>query len=215
MSNLWGPLHASLLLIAATVHVWVPAGWTPLVASLVGTATICGLNSLRDARGWWRWLSFAASVLAAWVEAAVHDLHAPEFYCVPLGVLVLGFGLSAANRKQDLSSWTSWAPGLAIALSPTLVRGLLQPLSWRPIELGVVATGLVLFGARRRLQAPFVLGAVVLASIVLRELGPYALGVPRWSGIGLVGVLLLAVGISWEGRMRDLRWAQQTLAGMR
>ena len=42
---------------------------------------------------------------------------------------------------------------------------------------------------------------------VRRELTPYAADVPQWVLIGIAGTLLTVVGITWEHRMRDVRYA--------
>jgi hypothetical protein len=60
-----------------------------------------------------------------------------------------------------------------------------------------------------------VVGAVVGGLLVLRELAPYAAQVPTWMSIGASGVLLLAVGITWESRMNDVRRASHYVAALR
>jgi hypothetical protein len=51
---------------------------------------------------------------------------------------------------------------------------------------------------------------------VLREAAPYVdQSVPRWVLIGMAGVLLLAVGITWESRVREARLAVGYLRGLR
>ena len=70
-------------------------------------------------------------------------------------------------------------------------------------------------GPRYRWQAPLLIGAAELALLAVAEIGPSALALPRWISIGAVGLLLLAIGISWEDRLADLRQAQHRLAGMR
>ena len=73
--------------------------------------------------------------------------------------------------------------------------------------LGAGCLTLVLLGARLRWSAPLVVGAAVGGLLVLRELAPYAAEVPQWVLIGIAGTLLTVVGITWEHRMRDLRYA--------
>ncbi len=64
-------------------------------------------------------------------------------------------------------------------------------------------------GAHRRLQAPLLLGGAVLAAVALHELAPYVVQVagalPRWVPPALAGLLLLAVGATYEKRLRDAR----------
>jgi hypothetical protein len=90
-----------------------------------------------------------------------------------------------------------------------------EPLTWRALAVASVAVAITLSAPHHRLQAPTLIGAAELAALAVRELGPYALALPRWAVIGAVGLLLLAVGVSWEDRLADLRQTQRRLAGMR
>ena len=70
----------------------------------------------------------------------------------------------------------------------------------------VVCLGLVVAGLRLRWTAPLLFGSVVGAAIVLRSAAPYiGEAVPRWATIGTAGVLLVALGITWEVRVREAR----------
>ena len=53
------------------------------------------------------------------------------------------------------------------------------------------------------------------AALVLRELAPYAERTPQWVLIGAAGVVLIASGITWEARVRDLRQAAAYLGRLR
>ena len=70
-------------------------------------------------------------------------------------------------------------------------------------------------GVHRRLAAPFGFGAVTVAVLALRHLQPISDAVPRWVSLALVGLALLAVGISWEQRLRDARSARRYLLALR
>ena len=76
-----------------------------------------------------------------------------------------------------------------------------------------------LVGARLRLQAPLVLGGTVLALVGLHELAPHVVQVfdalPRWAPPALAGLLLLAVGATYEQRLRDARRVRESLGRMR
>ncbi|NEE21444.1 hypothetical protein G3M58_85160, partial [Streptomyces sp. SID7499] len=78
---------------------------------------------------------------------------------------------------------------------------------------------ITLLGARHRLQALLVLGGVVLALDGLHELAPYVAQVagalPRWLPPALAGLLLLAVGATYEQRLRDARRLKDALGRMR
>jgi hypothetical protein len=62
----------------------------------------------------------------------------------------------------------------------------------------------VLLGARRGLQAPLAIGGGVLAADAVLLLAPYAAAMPRWLVLGAAGTLLVAVGATYEQRLRDL-----------
>jgi hypothetical protein len=62
----------------------------------------------------------------------------------------------------------------------------------------------VVTGAQRRWSAPILYGATVGLLLVLREAAPFVGStVPRWSLIGSAGVLLIALGVTWEKRLQD------------
>ena len=66
-----------------------------------------------------------------------------------------------------------------------------------------------------RSQVPFVAGALVLALLVLVNVGPPALALPRWVLIASAGALLLGAGITWDDRVRDGRAVIRYVGSMR
>jgi hypothetical protein len=178
--------------------------WTALLAVGVGVAVL-GLRV--DHR--WGW---AAGVLLAgstWVRLALADVDAPEAYTVPPALALLIVGFLRRRRDPAYRSWHAYAPGLGLALVPSLVRAVTDAGELRPFVLGVAALAVLAVGVARRLQAPLVIGATVLAVDALVQLAPYLAAaydaVPRWVVIGLVGLLLLGAGATFEPRMRDLK----------
>jgi hypothetical protein len=89
----------------------------------------------------------------------------------------------------------------------------------RPLLLGAAALLVTLLGARHRLQAPLVTGGAVLALDALHELAPYIVQVvdalPRWVPPALAGLVLLALGATYEQRIRDARRVREVLGRMR
>ncbi|MER7763357.1 hypothetical protein, partial [Streptomyces sp. NPDC097619] len=159
-----------------------------------------------------RKLGYAAAVLfvlATWVRLAASEVAVPEAYALPVTVPALAVGLLRRRRDPEASSWTAYGPGLAATLLPSLVAAW-QDAHWlRPLLLGLGALGVTLAGARFRLRAPLLLGGAVLVLVALHELAPYVVQVagvlPRWLPPALAGVLLLAVGSTYEKRLRDAR----------
>ncbi|MFG3036529.1 SCO7613 C-terminal domain-containing membrane protein [Streptomyces sp. NPDC048330] len=165
------------------------------------------------------WAAAALFLLATWVRLAVSDVTTPEAYTLPVTVPALVVGFLRRRRDAAASSWTAYGPGLAATLLPSLVAAWTDPEWARPLVLGVAALAVTLLGARFRLQALLVLGGGVLALDGLHELAPYVVqavgALPRWLPPALAGLLLLAVGATYEQRLRDARRLRERLARMR
>ncbi|MDI9885672.1 hypothetical protein QMZ92_15110 [Streptomyces sp. HNM0645] len=158
-------------------------------------------------------------VAAAWVRLAASGVEVPEAYTLPVTVPALAVGLLRRRRDPSASSWAAYGPGLAATLVPSLLAAW-GDADWpRPLLLGLAALGVTLAGARLRLRAPLVLGGLTLALDALHELAPYVVQVvdalPRWLPPALAGLLLLAVGATYEQRLRDARRIRKALGRMR
>ncbi|TFE38699.1 hypothetical protein E3E14_27305 [Streptomyces sp. ICN441] len=161
----------------------------------------------------------ALFVAAAWVRLAASGVGTPEAYTLPVTVPALVVGALRRRADPSASSWTAYGPGLGATLVPSLLAAW-GDTDWpRPLLLGLAALGVTLAGARRRLRAPLVLGGLTLALVALHELAPYVVQVadalPRWLPPALAGLLLLAVGATYEQRLRDARRIRETLGRMR
>jgi cell division protein FtsW (lipid II flippase) len=142
-------------------------------------------------------------------------VHVVEAYTLPSALVLVAVGLWRLRHDDEAATVRYLAPGLTLATVPSLLVALGDPASPRALLLGAGCLALLLAGAALRWSAPLVVGAVVGAVLVLRELAPYAAQVPTWLTIGLSGAVLLAVGITWESRMGDLRRATHYLAALR
>ncbi|MEU7283157.1 hypothetical protein AB0A69_30910 [Streptomyces sp. NPDC045431] len=165
---------------------------------------------------------YAAAVLcvaATWVRLAASGVSAPEAYTLPVTVPALVVGVLRRRRDPEASSWAAYGPGLAATLVPSLFAAWGDAQWARPLLLGLGALAVTLVGARLRLQAPLVLGGVVLALVGLHELAPYIAQVvgalPRWLPPALAGLLLLAVGATYEQRLRDARRLRERVGRLR
>ncbi|MFD8468599.1 SCO7613 C-terminal domain-containing membrane protein [Streptomyces cyaneofuscatus] len=158
-------------------------------------------------------------VAATWVRLAASEVSAPEAYTLPVTVPALVVGVLRRRKDPEASSWTAYGPGLAATLLPSLAVAWTDPDWVRPLLLGVAALAITLLGARYRLQALLLLGGAVLALDTLHELAPYVVQVagalPRWLPPALAGMLLLAVGATYEQRLRDARKLKDLLGRMR
>lgn len=158
-------------------------------------------------------------VAATWVRLAASEVSAPEAYTLPVTVPALVVGVLRRRKDPEASSWTAYGPGLAATLLPSLAVAWTDPDWVRPLLLGVAALVITLLGAKYRLQALLLLGGAVLALDTLHELAPYVVQVagalPRWLPPALAGLLLLAVGATYEQRLRDARKLKDLLGRMR
>ncbi|MFF0486091.1 SCO7613 C-terminal domain-containing membrane protein [Streptomyces sp. NPDC004435] len=191
-----------------------------LAAALAAAGLVAAGTALRPERR--RAASCVAGALflgAAWVRLAVWGVTVPEAYTLPVTVPALVVGLLRRRRDPAVSSWVAYGPGLAATLLPSLAAVWAAPSGARPLLLGAGALVVTLLGARFRLQAPLLLGGTVLALVGLHELAPYAVrlvgALPRWLPPAAAGLLLLAVGATYERRLREARLLRERLARMR
>ncbi|MFH8801568.1 SCO7613 C-terminal domain-containing membrane protein [Streptomyces sp. NPDC017936] len=187
-----------------------------LVLSLCGVITAA--TAARAGRRPAGWAAAVLFVLAGWTRLVAWDVTTPEAYTLPVTVAALVVGAWRRRREPGTSSWTAYGPGLAATLLPSLAAAWGDPQWTRPLLLGAAALLVTLLGARHRLQAPLALGASVLALDALHELAPYLVQVagllPRWVPPALAGLLLLALGATYEQRRRDARRVREVLGRM-
>ncbi|MCX5266709.1 SCO7613 C-terminal domain-containing membrane protein [Streptomyces sp. NBC_00199] len=206
--------------VAGLVAIGLAVFDLPLLALVLSLcAVIAAGTALRPDR---RFAAHAAAVLfvlASWVRLADWRVDTPEAYTLPVTVLALVVGVLRRRKDPRTSSWTAYGPGLAATLLPSLAVTWYDPAWTRPLLLGAAALALTLLGARHRLRAPLVLGGSVLTLDALHQLAPYLAQVsdalPRWVPPALAGLLLLALGATYEQRLRDVRRVREVLDRMR
>ncbi|MFY0407875.1 SCO7613 C-terminal domain-containing membrane protein [Solicola sp. PLA-1-18] len=211
------PVEVVAAVVAVPVLLAVPGetlAWRALVWTVLGAgAAFVGLL-VADRR----LVGVAGSALLAGayvMRLLASDVGLVEAYTLPFAVLLGIAGVVVLRRRPTTGTWLALGPALALGLLPSLPLVLADPTSLRGLLLGlgslaVLGTGIVL-----RWQAPVVAGASVAAVLVLRHLGPYADAVPRWVLIAVAGLTLLAVGITWESRVRQARSAALVLRTLR
>ncbi|MEU5715022.1 hypothetical protein AB0G71_04385 [Streptomyces sp. NPDC020403] len=205
----------------AVVAVVLAASDAPYLSLVLG---LCGVlaagSALRQER---RRVAGAAAaalfVAAVWVRLGAFGVTAPEAYTLPVSVAAFGVGFLRRRRDAEASSWVAYGPALSVTMVPSLVAAWGDAHWLRPLLLGVAALAVTLAGARFRLRAPLVLGASVLALDGLHELAPHVVQVfdalPRWAPPALAGLVLLAVGATYEQRLRDARRLKDAVGRMR
>lgn len=208
---------AAVGLLAVGFAVPRPA-YLALVLALGGVIALA--TALRpERRRFASWAAAGLSLAAVWVRLAAWEVTTPEAYTLPVTVPALVVGLLRRRSDPEASSWTAYGPGLAVTFLPGVVAVWTDPAWVRPLVLGVAALGVTLLGARFRLRAPLLLGGGVLALVGLHELAPFVVQVvgalPRWLPPALAGLLLLAVGATYEHRLRDARTLRERFSRMR
>ena len=190
------------------------ATWVAVYLTLAGAAATA-MALLRTDRHSVGWIGGLLLVLASWVRLADLGVDTPEAYTLPAAVALLVVGMVHLRRKPASSTLAALTPGLGLALVPSLLWALADPIALRSTLLGLACLVLVVGGVRLHWSAPLVHGAVVGGLLVVRLATPVADAVPRWALIGAAGILLVALGITWEQRVRDARRLAGYVRGLR
>jgi hypothetical protein len=205
-------LTMSVLTVVGVVgSVWRPRRGTPLAVTAAVLAGIFGVTAL-----------------------ILFGVRPFELVTVPPALGMIFLGARALARDSAKRSWPTLGPGLALLTIPSLVYDFTFPslvaqfppaddlaseTLWRAVALGLVAVALVVVGAIRRLQAPLVLGSVVLLIHAVAQLWPWISdayqAVPYWLWIGIGGALLIFLAARYERRMRELRLAFTAVTTLR
>ncbi|MGI8534934.1 MAG: SCO7613 C-terminal domain-containing membrane protein [Mycobacteriales bacterium] len=200
---------SALALAAATPLWWQSIAWTAAGVAIVVVSLVSPPRRLLAPVG-------AAALGVAYVlRLAASDVRVVEAYTLPFATVLLAAGLLALRRNRSLRTWSALGAGLTLALLPSLPSVLADPTTLRGLLLGLGALGLLGAGAVLRWRAPFLMGGLVVAVVVIRNLGPYADAVPRWTLIAAAGLALLVAGVTWESRVRNARAAAAHLRTMR
>ncbi|MFF4036086.1 SCO7613 C-terminal domain-containing membrane protein [Streptomyces sviceus] len=203
----------------ALVAVALAATDLPLLATVLALcAVIAAGTAIRADRRPVGYAAVALFVLATWARLAAWEVDTPEAYTVPVTIPALLVGHLRRRHAPQTSSWTAYGPGLAATLLPSLVTAWGDSDWTRPLLLGLAALSLTLLGGSYSLQAPMVLGGSVLTLDALHELAPYIVqltdALPRWVPPALAGLLLLALGATYERRIRDVRRMRDFLGSL-
>lgn len=157
-------------------------------------------------------LGLADLVLASWVGAAGISVTTPEVYTLPA---VAGLLFAAGRALWTAPSWTVWGAPLLVGLLPSTLLVLDHPEALRLVLVVTVATVCAVLGTVTHRQAPFLIGLGVLLTVAVSELGPYAALLPRWLSLGMTGIVLLALGATYERRLSQAKEAIAWVGAMR
>ncbi|MGY1744836.1 SCO7613 C-terminal domain-containing membrane protein [Blastococcus sp. SYSU D00695] len=199
---------------ALAVGTTAPAGALgPLAVQLAVVGVAAGGYGLAVRSRVVQALAVAVLVAACWSAGAGAEVAVVEAYTLPAaaGLAVL----AVAGLRAGAGSWSVEGPALAVALVPSALAAVADPAPLRWLVVVAAAALATAGGAVAHRQALFVLGAGSLVWVVLGRLAPYAPLLPRWITLGVVGVVLLVVGATYERRRQQAREAVGWVAQMR
>ncbi|BDZ63138.1 hypothetical protein GCM10025877_00760 [Agromyces mangrovi Wang et al. 2018] len=227
-----GPAAAAEWLIAASVAVSA----VPVLAALAGSVdewrailVLAVLALLHVGAAWAtgrpfagpvvRWSTLAVLVVVAVAVLAADLVRPADPVTASVAVALLGAGVIDLVRTPARSSWSTLAPGLVVLLLPALAADLFGSELWRVVALGVVSLAVLLVGAFRRLQAPFLIGGTVLVVHALAQLWPWIAALYEavwwWVWLGIAGVLLIVIAATYERQLRTARRVIATIGSFR
>ncbi|WP_058615093.1 SCO7613 C-terminal domain-containing membrane protein [Microbacterium testaceum] len=145
-----------------------------------------------------------------------------ELVTAPMAAVLVWHGIRSLRARPELRSWPALGVGLALLLIPSLVFDFVGDNAlWRVIALGVVALAVLLVGARSKLQAPVLLGGIVLIVHAIAQLWPWIASIYEsvsglwWLWLGIAGVLLIVVAATYERRIREVKAAALAIRALR
>jgi hypothetical protein len=164
-------------------------------------------------------VAVAVAAVSATVGLIAGALDPLELASVPIALALLVTGRIRLTAEPDARSWGALTPGLAVLLAPSLLSSFSEPELWRLVGLGVTAVTVLIVGAVRRLQAPFIFGLVVALIHGFATFAPQIRAVYEsqewWLWAGLAGVLLVILAIRYEKRIQNLKDAVGRIAALR
>jgi hypothetical protein len=204
---------AALATLLAAVSTAQVGAWGQVAIQLAIAGAAGGAYALVAARRDVAVLAVADLVVACWVAAGGAAVQTPEVYTLPAaaGLLLLALPQLRAGAR----SWAAEGAAVATALVPSALVVVAEPAALRLVLVVVAAVALTVVGTLTHRQAPFVMGAASLAFVLLGRLTPYTPLVPRWMTLAVVGLLLLAMGATYERRRQQAREAVAWVVQMR
>ncbi|WP_104194269.1 SCO7613 C-terminal domain-containing membrane protein [Cryobacterium sp. M25] len=165
------------------------------------------------------WVAIGAGGGAVVAGSAYAAPATVEIVSVPLAIALLATGWLHLDVTPAARSRRWLAPGLLVLLVPSVLLDITESPLWRVVGLGLVATVVIVVGAVRKLQAPFVIGAIVLMLHAVAQLWPWislAYGaVPWWLWLGVGGVILIVLAARYEQRIANFKAISMTISALR
>jgi hypothetical protein len=204
---------AALATLLAAVSTAETGAWGQVAIQLAIAGAAGGAYALVASRRDVAVLAVADLVAACWVAAGGAAVQTVEVYTLPAaaGLLVVALPQLRAGAR----SWAAEGAAVTTALVPSALVVVAEPSALRLVLVVVAAGTLTVAGTLTHRQAPFVVGAGSLVFVVLGRLTPYAPLAPRWLTLAVVGLLLLALGATYERRRQQAHEAVAWVTQMR
>ncbi|MEU1973126.1 hypothetical protein ABZ477_15835 [Microbacterium sp. NPDC019599] len=192
---------------------------TVLTMALLTAAAVAG--AVWRSRFDWTLFVVAAGASAVFGLVAIlrFGVSPVELVTVPPALGGLAYGSVRLARSASTRTWPALGPWIALLTIPSLLHDFGESDLWRVVALGVVGVGLVVVGAVFRLQAPLVLGSIVVIVHGIAQLWPWLsaayIAVPWWLWLGIGGALLIFLAATYERRMRQMRSAVVAVTSLR
>ena len=122
---------------------------------------------------------------------------ASEAYLAPVAVHLLVAG-HCAVRRHGASSWTAYAPAVALLGGAALAERVGGGAGWHALVAGGVGVAAVAAGGWLRLAGPLLAGTALLVAVTVHESLSALAGVPTWAWLALGGSVLLGIGVALE-----------------
>ncbi|HUG50937.1 MAG TPA: hypothetical protein VLZ78_08065, partial [Terrimesophilobacter sp.] len=142
-----------------------------------------------------------------------------EWGTVPIALALLATGFAHLGDTPTARSWPWLGPGFAVLLVPSLLATIEDRPLWRLVALGVVGVAVIVVGAVKRLQAPFLLGITVVLIHGIATFAPQIRAVYElanwwvWAGVG--GVLLIVLAAQYEKRIQNFKSVAMRIGALR
>jgi len=165
------------------------------------------------------WIALALVAITGIAAAVVGAADPFELMTGIITAALLVAGAVMLRRYPDAGSWPWLAPGLLVLLVPSLIATFVDQPIWRLVGIGVVCVVAILVGAVRKLQAPLLIGTVVVLVHAIRTFSPQLVAVYQltewwvWAVVG--GAIIIFVAVTFERRMRDLKSVGGRIAALR
>jgi len=165
------------------------------------------------------WVAFGGAVLVGLSSIVQGNIDPLEWGTGILAVALLTPGIVELLREPKMGSWPTLAPGLLVLLVPSLLATFIDQPVWRLVGIGVICIVAIIVGALARLQAPLLIGSVVVLAHVFRTFEPQIAAAYQlaewwvWAVIG--GAIILFIALTFERRVRNLHSAGVRLGAMR